>query len=558
MPGHLSQGVAATHLAHTPPPTARRWRRQLLAAAGVAAGVVALTALLYAVSHHAFAGDSDGATVVLEGQSMSAGHVALHGWALSVDSFWAVDALFYTVGVLLIGVRSALLHLVPAFIASLVVLFGVLIAREGRRGGAAIAAGVTVVALLGLPGHLLSYFYLRGPLHVGTTLWCLVAFYCLRRGRFDSRWTVAVVLLAAGLLGDFQIVALGIAPVFVAGLVAMRRARDWRSGAPMIAATAASIILAVVVRKVAEIFGTFSIGKLQQGASAAQMVRNLKNLATGAVHMFGVGGGAFGAGGVPKALEAVHVIGLVVVIGALLAAVVRLILGIWRGQDVPGGDPGTRTARDQTNDWVLDDLLLFGFVGGAIVFIALSSTDGFEFDRYMTSAVIFGSVLGARLVGQIAERIDSATVLRTGALVGLGVLAAFSAGTFYEVTAPTPVGDFAQVSKFLEAHHLDNGIGDYDDASIITVATDGEVTVRPVTGDSEERIVRYQRQSSASWYAGQSFEFLLYNSQIPGSFDAVTASLTFGAPLRTYVVGGYRVLTWSHPISVSVNGFDPG
>jgi hypothetical protein len=84
------------------------------------------------------------------------------------------------------------------------------------------------------------------------------------------------------------------------------------------------------------------------------------------------------------------------------------------------------------------------------------------------------------------------------------------------------------------------------------------VTVRPVSGDPEERVVRYQRQSSAAWYAGQSFKFLLYDTGIPGSFDAVTASLTFGAPLHTYTIGNYKVLVWDHPISVSVNGYDPG
>ena len=113
-----------------------------------------------------------------------------------------------------------------------------------------------------------------------------------------------------------------------------------------------------MVRKVAEIFGTFAIGKLQQGASVAQMVRNLQNLVTGGVHMLGVGAGPFGAGGVPKALEAVHVIGLVVVIAAVLAAVVKLSSAY--GERRTGCGPRERAARDQqTNeDWVLDDLLL--------------------------------------------------------------------------------------------------------------------------------------------------------------------------------------------------------
>ena len=102
----------------------------MLGAAGL---VVALTAFLYEVATKSFPGDSDGATVVLEGQAMSAGHLTLHGWALAADSFWSVDALFYTVGVGLLGIRPLLLRLVPAFIAALVVLFGVLVAGTTVR-----------------------------------------------------------------------------------------------------------------------------------------------------------------------------------------------------------------------------------------------------------------------------------------------------------------------------------------------------------------------------------------------------------------------------------------
>ena len=525
----------------------------------VAVGLAALTALLYAVSIRIFAGDSDGATVVLEGQSMSAGHLTLHGWALSVDSFWGVDAVFYMLGVLVIGVRSSLLHLVPAFIASLVVLMGVLIAREGRRGFAAIAAAVTVVALLGLPGRLLSYFYLRGPLHVGTTLWCLVAFFALRHRRFGAGWSIAVVFLAAGLLGDFQIVALGVAPVFLAGLATMLRTRSWRAGAPLSFAAIASIVLAVVVRKVTELIGTFAIGKLQQGASVAQMLRNLRNFVTGGARMLGIGAGPLGSGGVPKALEVVHVLGLLIVIAAVLAAIVQLVLGLWRGTRVPAHQERPQRDQQTNEDRVLDDQLLIAFVGGVIVFVALSNSNAFEFDRYMTSAVIFGSILAGRFVGQILSGVTSAPVLRLVAVIGLAIVAVFSAGTAIEATHGTPaVGEFSQVSKFLETNHLDSGIGDYLDASIITVATGGKVTVRPVSGDSAERIVRYQRQSSASWYAGRAFQFLLYDTAKPGSFDSVTATLTFGSPMRSFNVGSYRVLVWSHPISVSVNGFDPG
>ena len=161
-------------------------------------GFLVLVAILYVSARHAFAGDSDGATVVLQGQAMGSGNLTLHGWALSLDSFWTVDAVVYMLVELVTGVRGMLLFLVPAMIAACVVVVGVLLARDGRRGIAGVAAATTVVVVLGLPSHVLANVFLRGPLHVGTALLCLCAFAGLRSGRFGWGWVAAVLCLAAG------------------------------------------------------------------------------------------------------------------------------------------------------------------------------------------------------------------------------------------------------------------------------------------------------------------------------------------------------------------------
>jgi hypothetical protein len=521
--------------------------------------VAALTAFLYEVSTKSFFGDSDGATVVLEGQAMSAGHLTLHGWALAADSFWSVDALFYTMGVGLLGIRPLLLHLVPALIASLVVLIGILIAKENRKGAAGVAAALTVFALLALPGRFLSYFLLRGPLHVGTTLWCLIAFYALRKARFGIGWCIGTIFLAAGIVGDLQTVALGVVPVFLAGLLAMVRARRVMTGAATVTASIGSVVLATAIRKLADLVGTFSIGKLQPYASRAQMLQNLKNIGSGAVHMFGVESGPVGAGGVPSILQAVHIVGLVVVVLALLVAIWRSAFGVVHGQRGGNRHIYSGDSRFERSDALLDDLLLAACAGSVIVFVGLSNTSAYEFDRYLTPLIVFSSVLAGRGVGHVAGSIASQSVGRVAAALGVLIVAAFAAGTTIGITGSArPVAEFSSVVSFLEQKHLDLGIGDYLDASIITVATDGKVTVRPVTGDLAAKVVRYQRQSSAAWYGGKSFGFLLYNTAVPGSFNSATAAATFGAPSSTYHVGSYRVLVWSRPVTLSTQGYDPG
>ncbi len=229
----------------------RRGSRLVVPATAVG-GFLVLVAIFYVSARHAFAGDSDGATVVLQGHAMGTGNLTLHGWALSLDSFWTVDAVVYTLVELVTGVRGMLLFLVPSMIAACCRRRGRTIGprrsswdRWCRRGGDS----------RGRPGAaepLLANVFLRGPLHVGTALLCLCAFAGLRSGRFGWGWVTAVLCLAAGVLGDFQTAALGIGSVCAAGVVAMLRTRDWRAGVPEVGAGVAGLVLAALVRAASE------------------------------------------------------------------------------------------------------------------------------------------------------------------------------------------------------------------------------------------------------------------------------------------------------------------
>jgi len=508
-----------------------------------------LTAVLYLASVHAVSANSDGATTVLEGQAMRSGNLRLTGWALSLDSFWTVDAVFYTVGVLLLGVRPVLLHLVPAVIAALVVCTGVFLARDGRRGAPGVAAGATVVGLLALPGHALAYFLLEGASHVATALWCLVAFAGLRRARWGLGWALAVIFLAAGVLGDFQVAAVGVLPAFLAGLVAMARTRRVRSGAPAVAASVASLLLAGAVHALVQLEGSFTIGKIQPRATGSQMLENLKSIPTDAARLLGVGRGPLGTGAMPSALQAVHVTGLIVVTAALLVAIAGLVAGIAKGPATPEHGAGA---------WRIDDLLLIACLGDLVVFVLLASSHDPNYERYLSAAVIFAAILAARLIGRIAATFGSTVLRRSAAALGVCVIASFAAGFASTLAAPQPAEPYAQLGTFLESQGLTSGLGDYWSSAITTVATNGSVSVRPVTTDPHGRVVRYGRQSAASWYRGRSFAFVVYDTAIPSGITSESATTTFGAPERTFLVGPYEVLVWARPLTVSVVGFDPG
>ena len=550
---------AAEAPADAPPPTqAQRrswvWQRAAVVVVCVAA-FAGLTALLYMASVHAVSANSDGATTVLEGQAMRSGNLRLDGWALSLDSFWTVDAVFYAVGVLVLGVRPVLLHLVPAVIAALVVFTGVFLARDGRRGAAAVAAGATVVGLLALPGHALAYFFLEGASHVATALWCLVAFAGLRRARWGLGWALAVIFLAAGVLGDLQAAAVGVIPAFLAGLVAMARTRRVRNGAPAVVASVASLLLAGAVHALVQLEGSFTIGKIQPRATGSQMLQNLRDIPTDAAQQLGVGRGPLGPGAMPTALQAVHVAGLVVVTAALLVAMGGLVAGMATGPRSPAHGIGTHAVADP---WRLDDLLLIACLGDLVVFVELARSHDPNYERYLTAAVVFAAILAGRLVGRIAATVGSTVLRRSAAVLGVCVVAAFAAGFASTLSAPQPVEPYAQLGTFLESQGLTSGLGDYWSSAITTVATNRSVSVRPVTTDPRGRVVRYGRQSAASWYRGRSFDFVVYDTAIPTGITSESATATFGAPARTYLVGPYVVLVWTRPLTVSVAGFDPG
>ena len=163
--------------------------------------------------------------MILQGRAVASGNVLLHGWILSLDSWWTLDVAFYGMPLRSSGVRGDLLLAGPELIAGLVVIVGaVLIARRGsgRSRGSEWSPSLHP----GIATHTLATYLMCGPIHVSTALYALVAFLGLRRNHIGWGWLMAVLLLAAGMLGDLQMVSYGVGPALVAGLAATARRRS--------------------------------------------------------------------------------------------------------------------------------------------------------------------------------------------------------------------------------------------------------------------------------------------------------------------------------------------
>ena len=513
-------------------------------AGALAVGSAAVFVVLLLASLHAVGGNSDGATVVLEGQAIREGHVVLHGWSLSYDSFWTIDAPIYALAVLIVGVRTALMNVVPCLIATAVVMLSVFLAVERRRRAGAIAAGLTVLGLLALPSRALSLFFLAGPYHVGTVLLCLVGFTALRRGGFGAGFIVAAVAFAAGLLGDLQMLELGVLPALGAAGVAMWRANDRRAQLPRLLAPLLGVLLAIVARAVAVALGAFSITRANPFASGHEILTNARHLLSFGAALLGLDAGPFGPTGVPGPLLALHLVGAVVVVAATLAALAGLAARLVRPAD----------GADGPSAWRLEDVLGLALLGDLAAFVVLPITPSDAYARYLTGALIFGSVLGGRRVGALFDQLGAPRRRAIGAL-GLLVFGLFGVGFALFLRGPSAARPASGLSSFLSAHRLTLGVGDYWSSSILSVESGGSVLVRPVVATPAGRLVRYDKQSSAGWYDGAAFQFYVYDAGfIWDGDDRAVAAATFGRPARTYVFGSYRVLVWPHTVTVSSSG----
>lgn len=516
--------------------------------AKVAAGIVVLYVALWLDSAHVFAGNSDGATVILEGHSIASGNLLLSGWSLSLDSFWGIDTVFYALASDLVGIRGYLLHAVPAAIALCVVAVGAIMARDAREQGRGLAGMVAAVALLGAPTGALSAVYLTGPLHVGTALWALIAFFALRRGRFGWGWALAVAVLTFGLLGDLLTLPLGVAPVIGVGILEMVRYRSWRHGIHSVSAGVAALGLAKVMRAVLLAAGTFSIAKANSPAPVNQVPVNLEHLPTFAAWLFGLVANAFDRTPVPTGVALSHGLGLFVVVGSVLLAALGLLEGLWRGK-------AAKHARSRAK-YRLDDFLVVAFMADVTTFVLITPNNDPSYARYLTPAYIFGSILAARIVTRIALRRGATVGGRIAGAVALVATGGYAAGLLSEVVAPTAPNSAVQLAGFLKSHHLHLGVGDYWSSSITTVLSNNKVVVRPVVANNYGHVVRYGRQSSAHWYKGKTFQFLVYNPGLPwGGITPTTIQATFGGWSREYTVGTYVIYVWNNDIHVGPVGY---
>ncbi len=148
-----------------------------------------------------------------------------------------------------------------------------------------------------------------------------------------------------------------------------------------------------------------------------------------------------------------------------------------------------------------------------------------------------------------AGRDRALAALRYGLCV---VLAGYAAMLGYAAAQPPSPPQYANLTAWLSAEHLTDGLSGYHQANIVTLESGGAITLRAVKQTTGGLISAYTWNASTGWFdpTAHTANFLVLTA--PGApataggvgLTVAQATATFGRPAHTYRHDDYLVLVW--------------
>lgn len=506
--------------------------RRLLATAAVVLAV-ALLFLAYLRVSRTYPENSDESNDLLMAWDMLHGNVLLHGWYLSDVSFITTELPQYAVLVWLFGLHTDTAHIAAAMTYTLVVIFSVLLARGRVPRREARLRMLLTAGLMFAPQLGVGVFVLLLSLgHIGTAVPLLLTWLVIDRCP-PRPWVPVLVglLLTWVLIADPLVLLVGVVPLVA--VCALRVSRDLarRQDTSVQAALRARWYeLSLAVAAIAAQGLASLAGHLLQ-AYIHPLAYQLAPVHTWARHAWVTGKGLlvlFGAKpeGPPAAMAfaLLHLAGVALVAWAVLRVARRFL------------------------SWpdMISQILLVAMVLNVVAYVPSTLANATDLNAREFAVVLpFGAVLAGRTLAASLQaglrRRPRAVALLAGAL-----LACYAAGLGYAAAQPSVPPMNARLARFLAAHHLTSGIGGYWLSSVVTVGSDGAVTIRAV---ASLPLAPYPWEAKNSWYdPGPNRANFLVTSNAPGFFNhwqpKPAAQAALGRPVRTYHVGHYTVYVY--------------
>ena len=488
--------------------------------------------------------NSDGAANILQVADMLHGNVLLHGWWLSDVSFYTTELPQYALIEAILGQVPAVVHVAAGMTYTLAVLLAALVAKgraSGREGvlRMVIAAGIMLAPQygggVGVGGGVFVLDLSLG--HIGTSVPLLLIWMLIdRAGR--RRWVPAVVgiLLAWVLTADSLVIYVGVVPIVVVCAVRAYRevivarrpvASVWFEIALAVSALVAVPVASTVLACI-HAAGGFTVYPAHPVLTAGNHLPAHGTVVVESIlTLFGADFFGMRIGlGVCAAL--LHLTGLALASWGVCLALRRF---------------GRRTGLDM----LVDEIMAVAVVANLLAFLVSTLAIDPSYAREIAVVLPFGAVLAGRL---LAERLASVRMLPVLALVLLGYTASLGRGL---VQAPVPTQN-QRLADWLVAKHLRYGLGDYWEASSVTLASGERVMVRPMDGrpmdgTRRRKVGAYPWEADAAWYNPERYRanFAVFDLDSPAYKSEGTVAMaraTFGRPAHTYRVGPYVVLVW--------------
>ena len=510
--------------------------RRLLTAAA-AALVVALLFLAYLRMSRTYPENSDESNDLLMAWDMLHGNVLLHGWYLSDVSFITTELPQYVLLVWLFGLHTDTAHIAAAMTYTLVVILSVLLARGRVSRREAWPRMLLTAGLLFAPQLGVGVFVLLLSLgHIGTAVPLLVTWLVI--DRCPARWYVPVavgLLLTWVLIADPLALLVGVVPLVAVCAMRVARALARRQDASVQAVLRARwyelslAVAAIAAQGLASLAGRLIQAYLHplpyQLAPVHTWPKHAWLTAKGLLALFGAK-----PEGPPAAFAfaLLHLAGVALVAWAVLRVARRFL------------------------SWpdMISQILLVAMVLNVAAYVPSTLANATDLNAREFAVVLpFGAVLAGRTLAVSlldSKRRWARPALLAGAAAAL--VAGYGASLGWAAAQPSVPAMNARLVTVLSAHHRTSGIGGYWQSSVVTVGSDGAVTIRAV--EHVPRLQPYLWEAKSSWYdPGPNHANFLVTSSKPGFFNhwepdrAVLAAL--GRPVTTYHVGPYTVYVWN-------------
>ena len=514
--------------------------------------------------------NSDEANILLMAHDMLHGNLYLTGWNVSDVPFITTELPEIAVLIALFGLHLNTAHIAAAVTYTGVIAVAMLLAKGRAHGPQAITRMAIVLAIMLAPQPGIGVFVLVFSVgHIGTSAPVMLTWLVLDRfgltkrdgtvPTLRQRWWIPpliALLIAWALMADPLVLVVAIFPLLVVCLVrvltgSVAGARHGGGLAGLRQALAArwlelSLALSAGIGYLLVWVGGHLLrhaGGYKQQAVPFQLdggvgrwFMQARVVVHGLLEMFGayfVPGNAINYKSPGQLVTAPPLSGL----GQALAIsrVLCVLLALW------GCCAIARRFFRRDADFI-SQLLLAGIVLNLVAYIPTTLADHSALNvREIAPVLPFAAVLAARMLGDRLlalgpmirvrlPRISRPLRLRLIVIPLVLLFGWYSFGLFQQADTPAAANPFTGLERFLEANNLSYGLGGYWEASVITVDTDGAVTIRAV---SPSCMQPYEWENKFDWYDPSKHvaNFLLLSNQ-PGYFTSFEVR---GAALRLLI-----------------------